>query len=93
MEEIFKHNTFEIKEIVAECNRQLKIEGFEQSKLFILDSISNNDAGKENGKSVVEKYEKINNYNGYMPIHPHLLFILCHDKSSGHFLSSIRLGK
>lgn len=59
MEEIFKHNTFEIKEIVAECNRQLKIEGFEQSKLFILDSISNNDAGKENGKSVVEKYEKI----------------------------------
>lgn len=57
MKEIFKYDISEIKNIIAECNKQLRIEGFQQSKMFICDAVELE--YKEEYKYIVEKWDKL----------------------------------
>lgn len=57
MQSIFSNN-IDTKGVMAECNRQLRIEGFEQSKKFIFDNIFTSGSDFENHDYQNQKYQE-----------------------------------
>lgn len=61
MQSIFSNN-IDTKGVMAECNRQLRIDGFEQSKKFIFDNISTSGSDFENQDYQNQKYQEYQDY-------------------------------